>query len=63
MLKIKNKVGPKTDKYGEMKKQEPPFCECGCGRKTKWCNTRKRFCRFVNGHNSKTLLSYYKGKQ
>lgn len=46
------KPGSKSDKYGEMKRQEPPLCKCGCGNKTSWCKTYKRFNKFVNGHNS-----------
>ena len=47
------KPGRKAWKYEQAKMQEPPLCKCGCGQKTIWCKTYKRFNEFVNGHNSK----------
>jgi hypothetical protein len=54
IVKVTSRTGVvKIGKYDLLKKQQPPLCKCGCGQKTKWCNTYKRFNDFVNGHNSK----------
>lgn len=53
IVKVTSRTGMvKIGKYDLLKKQEPPLCKCGCGEKTSWCKTRKRFNDFVNGHNS-----------
>ncbi len=47
----KNSPNYGKDKYAKEKAKEAPICECGiCGEKTKWCLQRKRYNRFIKGH-------------
>jgi len=38
------------DKYAQEKAKLPPLCACGCKEKTKWCNARKQWNKYIIGH-------------
>ncbi len=46
--------GYKGDKYAEVKAKKAPFCQCinQCGQKTKWCSSRNKYNKYINGHQN-----------
>jgi len=54
---VANAIHSRAFLFGEIgmrfKRRNLPLCECGCGYEVKWCQTRKQWNPFINGHQNR----------